>query len=80
MAKFDVIESWNGDYTPNEKKIEEEIQRKIGESMDAGNFAMDSEKTKIARDYVRYMQQQRKSLEQRKNERQARYEQHEKER
>lgn len=46
--------------------------------MDAGNYSLNSEKTKIAKDYVKYMQQQRRLLENRKKERYAKYEEQEK--
>ena len=42
--------------------------------MDANNYSLDSEKTKIARNYVRHMNRQRKLFEKRKNEREHRYE------
>lgn len=50
------------------------------ENIDASSFALDSERTKIAREYVHYMQQQRRSFDKRKKERQAKYEEEEKER
>lgn len=41
--------------------------------MDYNNYSLDSEKTKIAKDYVRYMQQQKRLIDNRKKERKARY-------
>lgn len=41
--------------------------------MDYNNYALSSEKTKIARQYVKHMQRQRQLLEKRKKEREQRY-------
>ncbi len=41
--------------------------------MDSNNYALNSERTKIAKDYVKHMQKQRMILEKRKKERQAQY-------
>ena len=48
--------------------------------MDANNYALDSEKTKIARNYVRHMNRQRRLLDKRRKEREGRYKEHEAER
>lgn len=60
MMNLEAIDHW--DQLDDDSRIQEELQKKIAESMDAGNYALDSEKTKIAKDYVKYMQQQRKYL------------------
>lgn len=65
MANFEAVESWQGP-SQSEKNLNEQLHKRIAESMDAANFSLDSEKTKIARDYVRYMHQQRRLLEKRK--------------
>jgi hypothetical protein len=60
MLNLEAIDHW--DQLDDDSRLQEELQKKIAESMDAGNYALDSEKTKIAKDYVKYMQQQRKYL------------------
>ena len=79
MSNIEEVENWDGT-SPEQSKIEQEVRLRLAESMDAGNYSLDSEKTRIARDYVKYMHHQRKLLDKRKKEREARYAEHEKER
>lgn len=71
------IQAWDLD---EDKHVAEQIQKKLMENMDAGNYALQAEKTKIAKDYVKHMQQQRVYFEKRRKERQAKLEQQELER
>lgn len=72
MTDLEIIDNWNGS-TPEEENLQLEIQRKFSESVDTANYALDSEKTKIAKDYIKYIHQQRRLLEKRKKEREDRY-------
>lgn len=54
---------------------EEELQRRVIENIDAHTYSLQSERTKIAQEYVKHLQHQRRSFEVRRKERQARYQQ-----
>ena len=54
-------------------RIEREVERRLVEGLDSNTYALDSDKTKIASEYVRHMHRQRRLFEKRKNERDGRY-------
>jgi hypothetical protein len=41
MSNFEAAESWSGP-TAIERSLEEQLHKKIAESVDASNFALDS--------------------------------------
>ena len=47
------------------EKTVEEINKKLQENLDLVNYGLKSEKTKIAKDYVKHMTEQRKEMKKR---------------
>ena len=45
---------------PKNSESIEAINKKIEENLDLANYGLESEKTKIAKDYVKYMSEQRR--------------------
>jgi hypothetical protein len=62
-----------GDLGPSEE--EADMQRRVMENIDAQTYSLHSERTKIAQDYVRHLNKQRRSLELRRRQREALQEQ-----